>query len=129
MYLYTPFMKSVLSFLMIAILMLHSSSKVFIYMDFCLNRNYIAQNLCENRNNPDSHCAGSCYLKKELKKDSEQQQKYERVPFQTSVYVVPAVLNKPQNNLQKLNKTKVSNYIPVLKLQDFVESAFHPPLI
>lgn len=30
------------------------------------NRAYIAANLCENRDRPDEHCDGKCYLKKKI---------------------------------------------------------------
>ena len=43
-------------------------SKVFIVLDYQANKNYIAEFLCVNRNKPELHCEGHCYLKKELKK-------------------------------------------------------------
>jgi hypothetical protein len=33
-----------------------------------LNKNYIAKNLCENRDKPAMKCCGKCYLRKQLKK-------------------------------------------------------------
>lgn len=33
-----------------------------------LNKDYIAKNLCENRNKPEMKCCGKCYLRKQLKK-------------------------------------------------------------
>ncbi len=38
---------------------------------FNLNKAYITQKLCENRNNPSAHCDGHCYLSKQLKKAEE----------------------------------------------------------
>ena len=35
---------------------------------FSANRNYIAKELCENKNAPEKKCAGKCYLKKQLNK-------------------------------------------------------------
>ena len=32
------------------------------------NKAYIAQNLCENRNQPKKNCCGKCYLRKQMKK-------------------------------------------------------------
>jgi len=42
---------------------------------FHLNRNYIAQQLCENRGNPQLHCNGQCYLARQLKKAEESESK------------------------------------------------------
>jgi hypothetical protein len=36
-----------------------------------LNKTYITQKLCENKNNPSIHCNGHCYLTKQLKKAEE----------------------------------------------------------
>src|SRR5690606_18525904 len=38
---------------------------------FELNRSYIAQNLCVNRDKPSMHCNGKCFLEKELHKDQQ----------------------------------------------------------
>lgn len=37
-----------------------------------LNKNYIAQNLCENRDKPQMKCCGKCYLRKQLKKAEDE---------------------------------------------------------
>ncbi len=37
---------------------------------YWLNRSYVAQNLCENKNKPALHCDGKCYLSKQIKKDA-----------------------------------------------------------
>lgn len=66
-----------------------------------LNKEYIAQKLCENRTNPQLHCNGHCYLSKQLKKAEEGS-------------------NKSQSQSEKANEevlidhsyTTVSNYTP-----------------
>ncbi len=40
-----------------------------------LNKAYITQKLCENKNKPALHCNGQCYLSKQLKKAEEGEQK------------------------------------------------------
>lgn len=49
-------------------------SKTGIYLLFQANRAYISSYLCEQRETPSSTCQGKCYLKKELKKESEREQ-------------------------------------------------------
>lgn len=36
-----------------------------------INQKYIAERLCENRDKPEMHCKGKCYLVKHLKKTEE----------------------------------------------------------
>jgi len=50
-----------------------SFSKVLIIADYYLNEDYIARNFCENKDKPQLHCNGKCYLKKELNKDRDAQ--------------------------------------------------------
>lgn len=44
----------------------------FVYLDFELRKEYIIQNLCENRFTPQLHCDGKCYLAKQLHKVAEE---------------------------------------------------------
>lgn len=42
-------------------------------MEYSFNKNFIAENLCENRFKSEVHCAGRCYLHKQLARASENQ--------------------------------------------------------
>ena len=50
------------------------------FIDYLINRDYIAQNLCVNRDVPDSCCKGKCYLKKQLSKESEKKEAEPNAP-------------------------------------------------
>ena len=41
---------------------------LFPFVDYAINKEYIAKNLCENRNKPKLNCNGKCHLMKQLKK-------------------------------------------------------------
>ncbi|MCA0234589.1 MAG: hypothetical protein LCH91_29310 [Bacteroidetes bacterium] len=43
----------------------------FVYLDFELRKEYIVQQLCENRFKPELQCDGKCYLAKQLHKVAE----------------------------------------------------------
>lgn len=45
-----------------------------VYLDYNLRKDYIAKNLCQNRNRPSMHCNGKCYLSKQLAKAAEQKE-------------------------------------------------------
>ena len=56
----------------------------FIYLDFNLRRDYIAEVLCINRDEPIAVCNGQCYLASQLSKTQGQQEKEKSaVPTQT----------------------------------------------
>lgn len=46
-------------------------STAFIQIAFNVNKNQIIQELCENRFQPEIQCNGKCYLKKQIKQDTE----------------------------------------------------------
>ncbi|WP_343688492.1 hypothetical protein [Chitinophaga sp.] len=63
-------------FLFIALLtglLLQNCSQYLISLEYTLNQRYIASVLCVNRDKPDMHCNGKCYLKKQLERDQQQQ--------------------------------------------------------
>lgn len=56
------------------------------FVDYAINKEYIAKVLCINQEKPELACHGKCHLKKELKKEQESQKKnnqnnVEEMPF------------------------------------------------
>jgi hypothetical protein len=45
---------------------------------YSLNKNFIAENLCENRFKSEVHCAGTCYLNKQLARANDNQNSQDR---------------------------------------------------
>jgi len=69
----------------IAIAMLFAISyqymiKLGIIAYYELNKSYIAQNLCENRDKPQIKCCGKCYLRKQLKKAEDENTGSKQLP-------------------------------------------------
>src|SRR3569833_226910 len=54
-------------------IMLQTFSQVVIVAAYYAQKDYIAKNLCENRNKPQMHCDGKCCLKKKLAKQGKEQ--------------------------------------------------------
>ncbi|MGZ3884929.1 MAG: hypothetical protein ACXVP0_01360 [Bacteroidia bacterium] len=53
-------------------IILSQASSSIILLSYQMNKEYIAKNLCENRDKPDMDCCGKCVVKKELDKDTQQ---------------------------------------------------------
>ncbi len=68
-------MKKALLYLLMFAVALQAFRHLGIVVSFKINRDYIAENLCEKRDEPESCCKGSCYLEKELKKAAETEEK------------------------------------------------------
>ena len=62
-----------------AILFVSIAFKMFmapiIFADYELRKDFIIKNYCVNKNRPEMHCDGKCYLAKQLKKAEQEDQK------------------------------------------------------
>lgn len=68
-------MRSFLVYILLLAIMLPTVSPWGTIAYFQLNRDYIARVLCENRDKPQLHCNGQCYLAKRLKEQQDKQDK------------------------------------------------------
>jgi hypothetical protein len=66
-------MRAFLAILLACAFLLQPASKLLILAHYELNREFIAQNLCENRSKPMLHCNGKCHLKKQLQKEDRKE--------------------------------------------------------
>lgn len=70
-------MSKLLTILLVLIISVQAAHQGLIYAYYVLNKEYIAQNLCENKDVPALKCDGKCHLKHVLsinKKDSTPEQ-------------------------------------------------------
>ncbi len=65
--------RKILAITILLAVLLQTFSQLVVLADYYANKDYIAKNLCENRNKPYLHCEGKCCLKKKLDRDSKQQ--------------------------------------------------------
>ena len=74
-------------------------SRFFIVVDYEINKEYIAKNLCENKDKPALKCHGKCQMMKQLKQEEQKDQqnperkmenKFEVISFQpTTLHIAP----------------------------------------
>lgn len=119
-------MKYFFSILLISSFLLQNVSKLIIVINFQINKDYIAKNLCINRNKPKSCCEGKCELKKQL----DEEDKKENLPttslkdkFEKENYYVPG-LNILANHMQEIEPNFI--YLAPITTSNF-RQVFHPP--
>lgn len=95
-----------------------------------VNQAYITQTLCENKNKPQMHCDGKCYLYKQLKKAEENQKSnlpnsIPKLKFIDQFVVVDYKWNFgiPLHPFQKIKFTNYSSNL----LIGYENSIFRPP--
>jgi hypothetical protein len=102
-------------------------SQCLIFLDYQLNKNYIAANLCENKDKPGMKCEGKCYLCKRLKneesKDKENPERRAENKFESISFQWGFALTHPVPKLITLRYLSFQESV----YNSFALSFFHPP--
>jgi hypothetical protein len=122
------FFKRIISAILLLIFICQTFDKSFISLDFYANQNYIANNLCENRNEPLMHCNGKCQLQKKLNQEASKdkqnpERRNERNNEVISSKTFFATLGLPLITIIKNQYATASAGVPV----DLSLQFFHPP--
>lgn len=124
-YICSMFLRSI-SIVLLSSLLLANFSSVFIYMGFEANQSYISKVLCENKDKPEMHCEGKCYLMKKLKQAHEKEQKQERQSqkqqIQDAVVTIPVTFKQ-----YAFAETNIHIPFSMGMPQNIKNSIFHPP--
>lgn len=59
------------AYIHLVILVIYLIRPVLPYIEYAVNKEYIAKNLCINRADPHNCCEGKCYLEEEIKKSND----------------------------------------------------------
>jgi hypothetical protein len=118
-------LKKVFCFFFLFVFTFNVLARLFPFIEYKLNKEFIAKNLCENRNKPQMKCEGKCHLQKQLQKTAgnetqgktENKDKVEDVIF-TSVKKI----NFSDETAQAFYRVKVSSYSHTA-----FSAIFHPP--
>ena len=62
-----------ISYILLLALTFQITGKVIVCVQYEWNKEYIAAELCENRDKPSMHCDGKCYLNQQLEKKENQE--------------------------------------------------------
>ena len=125
--------KHIYIFTVLAAFVLQLGSRLYVLVDFKLNQDFIAENLCEKKDEPESCCEGSCQLSKELNKieeseeqgplnnDTQKKQKTEEFPLFISDIKQHEDLNKDEIQILEWKNVPCSS--------GFYAEIFHPPAV
>jgi hypothetical protein len=119
-------MKYFISILLVLSFLTQNISKLVIVINFRINQEYIAKNLCEKKDEPESCCHGKCELKKQLAEEDKKENlpattfkdKFEKQNYYSpalNVFAAGQFLSKPN-----------FNYISSAGSSELNE-IFHPP--
>jgi hypothetical protein len=120
--------RSILAYILILFTLTANFSQVFVRAGFDLNENYIVSRLCINRDRPQIHCNGKCYLMRKLKQ-AEQKEKNREHENQRGMYQLGVVADKLLFNPYIICIERV--YQPELpfRLPAYAADIFQPPRV
>ncbi|MBK9935003.1 MAG: hypothetical protein IPP61_03630 [Cytophagaceae bacterium] len=67
--------KKILSITLLIALAIKLLMAPVIFLDYQLRKDFIVRNYCINKNRPEMHCNGKCYLARQIKKAQENDEK------------------------------------------------------
>lgn len=66
-------MKNTIIILLITALLSSTFSKLIVFSNYLINKEYITNKFCENKSKPKLKCNGKCHLRKQLKEQEKQE--------------------------------------------------------
>jgi hypothetical protein len=98
-------------------------------VEYSLNKDFIAANLCENRLKSEVHCAGSCYLGKQLAKAGENQNSREQKgSFKILINDFFESINQPLFGCSQLTAAHQTSMNTRRMTNHFRAHLFRPPI-
>lgn len=118
------FLASILTLLLFA----QTFSKWFVVLEYNLNKDFIAKNLCINKAKPKLHCNGKCQMMKKLAEEENQNSSNNKTT-QTKIQdlVFNDEINKPVLPVITYTTLSYNAERPLLKHIAPVSLIFHPP--
>jgi hypothetical protein len=114
------------SYIFFLTLVLHTFSQVMIIGQFAINQEFIAAELCENKDEPELECNGKCYLAKELKKDEERKHDDQVSKVEVLLFCESKIVSVDSIPVFHVDKSENSVYLNRLS-EGHYNDVFHPP--
>ena len=121
--------RRVISLSLLAVFLLHTLSKVFVHAEYLLHRDFIAKNLCENRDDARLHCNGQCHLRKQLEKQDEKEQTPVSPGDEKREIQLFSQQVECPNIFSGVIVHMVSQYYVTSLSEEHLHAVFHPPTV
>lgn len=125
-------MKKVLAILLLFCISYQYVAKVGVIAWYEVNKDYVAQELCENKDKPQLECNGKCYLKKQLNKVDNETPTDKEAPAKKHKNELPEYLSISDDFYLaptfQPNNTQTDHYRDLYHYT-LITSVFHPPSI
>jgi hypothetical protein len=124
-------MRALVSIFLCTLLSMPWLTKLVITVDFFAHQDYIAANLCENRDQPELHCEGKCVLMQKLNMVEDQDPQPKPLPeilgFELSGFVQFDPETDMSTIMQRWLDDRNMSLSEILPRSSFIGDIFRPP--
>ncbi|TLV03928.1 hypothetical protein FEN17_10185 [Dyadobacter luticola] len=120
--------------LLLTVMLVKTCIVPVVYLDYQLRKDFIIASYCVNKNRPQLHCDGKCYLAKKIEQARKQEERQAENDFLSKLLSAQTPITDFTFRLQ-FDQPYVSTtdhitfaFHNALKGQNFVLDFFHPPL-
>lgn len=113
-----------------ALILSQSMNRIWVIISFTINQDDIARTMCVNRDKPEMHCNGKCYLAKQLKKQQEQDSRElpQKLKETTDVFYCVEPFSLPAITAgEVVVQTDTPPYSTAPVSNAWIQAVFHPP--
>jgi len=111
--------------------MVRPFTEAYYFIDFQLRKDYIAKVLCINKDRPELHCDGTCYLAKKVKALEERENQSQRSIFEK--FELPTMICEEILSLDfQSTSSEINSITPEYQntyFKRFASSIFRPPCL
>lgn len=119
-------MRYLVAYILVLSILTFQFTELLIYMSFKLNQDYIAKNLCVEKDVEGSTCNGCCQLKKKL--EEQEQQKETAPPAQSEkLDITFCMLQQSKSDLYCSGRTQFRMFYRGIYSFLIYNQIFHPP--
>jgi hypothetical protein len=124
-----PMLNKVIASILLITMTIGILNSSLIYLWFKINQEYIAAELCEQRDQPESSCNGNCQLQKKLAESEKNTSENPKVLPQTETlnFFLPPSRQTLQHNSELLFTANYPKYIHPFFDTEIPADIFHPP--
>jgi len=119
-------MKKLTSYLLLLVYLSVSLNFFLPVAAYKLNKNFIVDELCENKNKPEMNCDGKCYLGKQMDKQTGADSEPDNQVILSNIHELPHILL--QTNNSPTNFPRVISYSTFYQITtDLITDVHTPP--
>jgi hypothetical protein len=123
------FVRQTSAFYLSIIVLLRMLAMPISLIDYSVNKTFIASNFCENRLKDDVHCAGQCYLHKQLTKANDNpESRDQKTTIKAGIVDFFQPFDKPAFHCGRISSVYDAPQPFRFVSGKFITSIFHPPI-